>query len=286
MIPQTSSITPEELVAGCRNLVSLPESCMKIRAVLEDPDHTREDVADLIMLDPSMCARILRIVNSAYYGLAKRISEISSALGVIGEHDLNNLILVSSITQTLDQVDSPGVDLHKFWQQSLMNGVLSRQIAQRCFRSSKEQLFIAGLLLDVGKLIMYRNAPGFREEVLALSARREEPEHLVENELIGFDHGEVGGVLAMLWQFPEFLVDTVRNHHQVERSDGYEVECQIVNLAVTINEQLDAGVDVDALECRTTIGTKELGMNGIEEIVAESQEQFHEVYEALFGAMK
>ncbi|MBQ74491.1 MAG: hypothetical protein CMQ20_09985 [Gammaproteobacteria bacterium] len=106
MILQTSHVTPEALVAGCRSLVSLPESCMKIRTVLEDPEHSRRDLADLIMFDPSLSARVLRIVNSAYYGRSSKISQISSALGIIGEHDLNNLILVTEIRDSAAQVKS------------------------------------------------------------------------------------------------------------------------------------------------------------------------------------
>ncbi len=284
MIPQTSSITPEELVAGCRNLVSLPESCMKIRAVLEDPDHSREDLADLIMFDPSLSARVLRIVNSAYYGLAKRISEISSALGIIGEHDLNNLILVSSITQTLENVATPGLDVQRFWKHSLMNGVLARQIAQRCLRGKKEQLFVAGLLLDVGKLIMYRNAPGFQDEVLDQAKKRSEPEHVIEFDLVGFDHGEVGGVLASEWKFPDVLIDTVRNHHHVDRSQDFQAECSVVYLADYINEQLSIGTDVELISCPDVMKLLELEQGQLQEVIEESQLQFQEVYEALFGA--
>jgi HD-like signal output (HDOD) protein len=279
MIPQTSSITPEEMVAGCRNLVSLPESCMKIRTVLEDPEHSREDLAELIQFDPSLSARVLRIVNSAYYGLPNRISQISSALGIIGEHDLNNLILVTSITQTMEKVSVPELNLQKFWAHSLMNGVLSRQIAQCCLPRQKEQLFVAGLLLDVGQLVMYRNAPGFREEVVTRACQRVEPEFVIEQALIGFDHGEVGGVLASLWHFPEMLIDTVKNHHQVERSNGYELECKIVNQADCINSQLESEVEIEDLQDLPML----LEKGDTQEIVQESQQQFQEVYEAFFG---
>ncbi len=289
MHQQKRSVTPEELVAGCRNLVSLPESCLKIQQVMEDPNHTREDIASLVMLDPSMCARILRIVNSAYYGLSHKISEISSALGVIGEHDLKNLVLVSSITQTMDKVASSGIDIHKFWETSLMNGVLARQIAARILRHRKEQLFVAGLLLDVGKLIMYANAFRFREEVLSQVVARGEPEYAVELELIGFDHGEVGGVLASFWQFPELLIDTVRNHHHPERPGEYQLECRIVSLADAINEhlsRLEHGeiMDEEALKSLPHWESKGMECVKLSEVIAESQEQFQQVHEALFGS--
>lgn len=292
MIPQISSITPEEMVAGCRNLISLPESCLKIRSVLEDPEHHREDIAALIMLDPSLCARTLRIVNSAYYGLPNRISEISSALGVIGEHDLNNLILVTSIIQTLKGVSSPEVDIEHFWKCSLMNGVLSRQIASRCLPEKKEQLFVAGLLLDVGQLIMYRNAPGFRDEVFTRACMRNEQEYIAEQDLLGFDHGVVGGVLASIWQFPDLLIDTITYHHQVGQSEDFQLECKIVNMADGINGLLGEEDEVAAF-VEATLNNRvvsslledlKISRQDLQEIVEESRSQFQEVHEALFGS--
>jgi HD-like signal output (HDOD) protein len=111
--------TPEKLVSGVINLVTLPEICRKINLIMADPDHSRHDIESLVSQDPALTMRILRIVNSSYYALPRKIDRVDQAISIIGEDDLSNLILATSATTVLKRLANPLIDFQEFWRHSV-----------------------------------------------------------------------------------------------------------------------------------------------------------------------
>ena len=111
--------TPDDLVKGVIDLISLPEIFIRVNEVMDDPKHDAKQLGDVIGHDPSLTARILRIVNSAYYALAVKVDLVSRAVSVIGEADLRNLVLATSAVDTMERIPNELVDINLFWRHAL-----------------------------------------------------------------------------------------------------------------------------------------------------------------------
>jgi putative nucleotidyltransferase with HDIG domain len=209
-IAQRCSVS--DLVNETNVVISLPEICFKLRRVLVEPLHTRKEVASVIQLDTALSARLLRIVNSAYFGLPVRINNISQALGIIGEHELNNLVFVTAIVKSVSSTGA-GFDIKQFWRNSIFIAIIARNLAKRAGLTNKEEYFLAGLLLNVGKLVLYAKEPELRATVEDESKTTGARDVEVERRLLGFDHSEVGAELATNWNFPESLIESIARHH-------------------------------------------------------------------------
>src|SRR5687768_1232706 len=195
-IAEKCSVT--DLVNETNVFISLPEICFKLRRVLVEPLHTRKDVASIIHLDTALSARLLRIVNSAYFGLPVRISNISQALGIIGEQELNNLVFVTAIVKSFS-ASSASFDIKQFWRNSIFIAIIARNLAKRAGLTNKEEYFLAGLLLNIGKLVLYAKEPELQATVDEESKNADALDFEVEQKLLGFDHADVGAELAGNW---------------------------------------------------------------------------------------
>lgn len=194
-------------------MLSLPELCLQLRRILDDPDHSRKDVANVMRFDPALTARLLRIVNSPYYGLPHRVSSISQALGILGENELHNLVLVTSLMNLSKSLDTR-MDIARFWKSSVYTAVLARNLSHADLPATREENFIAGLLLNIGKLPLYCKEPTLLTAIDQEMADRGCDELDAERSLAGTDHACVGAVLAESWNFPAQLVELIASHHR------------------------------------------------------------------------
>lgn len=223
--------SPEDLVKGVIKLISLPEIFIRVNQVMSDPNHDAKQLGDVISHDPSLTARILRIVNSAFYGLRVKIELVSRAVSVIGEEDLRNLVLATSAVETFKRIPNELVDIDLFWRHSIHTGIVSKLLSKHCNILHGERLFIAGLLHDIGKLIMYHQEPDLSQDILVEASDTDGVIFHAEEELLGFNHADVGGALVNAWKLADTLKDTVSYHHAPLLARKYPVETAIVHIA-------------------------------------------------------
>lgn len=193
-------------------MLSLPQICMQLRRVLDNPDHSRKDVANVMRFDPALTARLLRIVNSPYFGLPYRVSSISQALGILGEQELQNLVLVTSLMSLSKSIDTR-MDITRFWRGSVYTAVLARNLGPPELPGTREELFVTGLLLNVGKLPLYCKEPSLVTAVEHEMNSRGCTEIAAERLLTGTDHCSIGAVLAESWNFPVPMQEHIGAHH-------------------------------------------------------------------------
>lgn len=275
--------TPQALVDSVLHLISLPEIYLRLQRTIDDPEHTREQVAEILAHDPALSARVLRIANSSYYGFSRSIATVNEAVGIIGELDLRNLALAASLVGSLAALDRSGVDLDRFWQHSLRTAILARLIARAAGGCNPETLFLAGMLHDLGILVIYQQDPD-----LALAVGRQVSElhqlrDQAERELLGFDHAEVGGLLIEAWGLTPELVELVRCHHQYQLARKHPRATQILALANLLAIDDDEAESPDDIRLRT-LGTA-LGVDSgrLDSIVAEGATQCEEIRNFLLG---
>jgi putative nucleotidyltransferase with HDIG domain len=235
-------LTADALVAGVDTLLSLPAVCARLNAVVNDPLSSNRDVAQVIGEDPGLTARLLRLANSAFYGFPGKVDTITRAVTIIGTHQLRDLAIATGVIDLFYDTGSRALHLGAFWRHSIACGVAAR-ILSTCRREANvEYFFIAGLLHDVGRLVMITELPDIYDALLAESGAEGELLYEAERRRLGFDHAEVGAALLRQWNLPESLAIAVGSHHRPCVPDGAcHIGAAIVHVADLVAHALDAG---------------------------------------------
>ncbi len=203
------------LLAQVRDIPTLPTILFRILDLTSDHRTSADDVADAIHSDHALAAKILRMINSAYYGLQHKISNIRHAVAMLGFRALKNIVLSISIHETLIRDESKG-GLNKplFWQHALATGGAAYQIARSLSYPEPEEAYTAGLLHDIGKIVLDKYMKEAYFKVLSHPTVGTGP-HGAETEgmVLGVTHAEVGGLVAEKWNFPPTLTEAIRRHH-------------------------------------------------------------------------
>ncbi|MEE9256566.1 MAG: HDOD domain-containing protein [bacterium] len=235
------SITASDLISKDSKVPSLPTIFLQINEAVNKPRSTMRDIARIISADQGLSARLLRIVNSAFYGFPSKIDTISRAITIIGTKQLRDLALATTVIQMFRGMPTKLVNINSFWRHSVACGISSRILASYHSESNIEHFFVAGLLHDIGRLLIYKEAPSQAKDVLAQSRKKNELLHLVERDVLGFDHAEVGGLLLKAWRLPASLEEAVRFHHRPARAPRFPMEASMTHLADLIANALQMG---------------------------------------------
>lgn len=246
--------TPEQLISGNLQLCSLPEVYWRLREVLENPCFRMSDVAQAVGQDPGVAARLLRIANSAAFGFASDVDSVTQAVTLLGTQQVHDLVLATTVVSRFDGIRSDVIDLRTCWQRSVHMGIIARLLAQHCEFADPERLFVAGLLGEIGHLVMYQRVPHRAEIALQRYVREHRPLYLVERDLVGCDYAEIGGALLESWNLPGILRESVGFHTVPALAPRYPLEASIVHVASVLSDlavsaptgkplalQLDAG---------------------------------------------
>jgi putative nucleotidyltransferase with HDIG domain len=196
--------------------IKLPEISSIIsdlNEVINDPQSSAEDVAAVVNKSPSLSARLLKIVNSPFYGFRSKIDSISRAVAVIGTREIASLAIGISAISVFQGIPKEIADMHLFLKHSLACGLLARIIAAHNNIPQTEQLFVAGLLHDIGRVVIYKDFPDQAAMLFRLCAGGDGLLCQKEKEWLGCKHTDVGKILLTKWNLPETLVQSVFYHH-------------------------------------------------------------------------
>jgi len=218
------------LLEGDVGLASLPHIFTEINRVISDPRSSAIHVADVISKDPNLTTKLLRIVNSAFYGFPSKIDTISRAVTILGGRQLSTLALGTSVLEIFKDIPADLVDMKSFWEHSFACGIAARMIASYKNIVNTERLFVAGLLHDIGRLVNYRYLPHQGREMLLHAQRTDGLLRSAELEVLGFDHTQIGAMLMQKWKLPVILEQAVGYHHQPMLSQ-HPREASIVHIA-------------------------------------------------------
>ena len=277
-------ITPESLVEGTVGLVSLPEISIKINEMVDDPKCSATHIGKVIGKDAALTARLLKIVNSAFYRFPSRVETVTRAITIIGYRELRDLVFAATVAGIFERISNDLVDLDGFWRHGIYTGILSRQIAERCQVLHGERLFVAGLMHDIGRLIIAYKLPKLTRAILDLCEQQGAGLYAAERQILGFSHADVGAELMNAWNFPQAQQDVARFHHDPAEAKDNVLEVNIVYLANIIAQIAETGlVDADRLakvDKKVWMITK-VSKNDVEALLVEAREQFIEAL-ALF----
>jgi putative nucleotidyltransferase with HDIG domain len=204
----------ETLLEESKKLPSLPYVISEILQKIEDPATSPAEFQDVIMKDPIITAKTLKLANSAFYGYARAISTISNAVIILGIDTLRSLVITMSAYNVLNkEVKGYRYTENDFWKHSLSTALITRKIASLRSCRNTEAFFIAGLLHDIGKFLLDRFRFLYLENIEEFVRKNKVPDHLAEKAVLGYSHADAGAELANLWKFPQLLIDVILYHH-------------------------------------------------------------------------
>jgi putative nucleotidyltransferase with HDIG domain len=219
-------------LARCPSLPSLGSINKALQGLLLMEQRYTAQVAEIISRDPSLTARLLRLVNSVYYGLTTPVNTIEEAVFYLGVKEIRQLVVVTPVIEDFQrltkQCDFPW---REFWQHCIGTALLTREIALAAQLPGEESDYVAGLIHDIGKLVMAWSFPDHFAEIhrQAIQTKRDLIE--IENEVLGMDHAELGALYLERHRLPDLMVKTARFHHQPEKAEGCEQLVTSVQMA-------------------------------------------------------
>jgi putative nucleotidyltransferase with HDIG domain len=205
----------QRLISQVRSLPSLPNLYLQIADELNKPDPTADRVGQIIAQDISMTAKVLQIVNSAYFGLPYQVVNPTQATVMLGLETIRDLVLTIKVFSNFDQLKLRHLGLTRLWNHSISVGVFSKMIARAISSDKKtfEYAFVAGLLHDIGKLVLADNLPMKYHNTLELAAQKRIELQEAEEAIFGTTHAQVGAYLLWLWNLPEQVITATAYHH-------------------------------------------------------------------------
>jgi putative nucleotidyltransferase with HDIG domain len=279
----------QDLVQHANNLISLPEVSLRVNNIANDPDSTAEDMARVIAQDPALVARMLKIANSSYYGVSKEVDTISRAVSIMGTNKIRDLVLSTAASQAFDGIPNQLISMQDFWHHSLYCGLLAQILAKKCKKEIKaESIFIAGLLHDIGQLIMFNQRPQQSHEVIILLMEGTEDLETYEAErhVFGFDHTQVGAELIKHWNLSPILLECVEFHHQPDKAKDYPAEVALINIAnaVAVMADFDSTNNDDEIPLIHPSSWELTGLSrsDIGPAIKKAQEEIREIETVLF----
>jgi HD-like signal output (HDOD) protein len=224
------------LVNSTIELPTMPEVLVRLNEVLASPEAGIPDVARVVAADPSVSANLLRIVNSAYYGLQVRVSSVNLAISVMGFNMTRKVAMkaavFSAFAKRREKIQH--FDPAAFWKHAVFVGVAARTLAQQSpvfAQMHPEDAYIAGLLHDIGKIILMEKAAPRYLATLRKAVQQNRAEIDVEREDFGFSHADIGSVLAVKWSLPEDLAIAIRYHHAPAKDPFHRSLSSLIHLA-------------------------------------------------------
>jgi len=235
------ALDAERIVTNVLKVAALPAVALKFSEAIKNPLTSNNDLEKIVSEDSALAAKVLMISNSALFNFPSKIDTIDKAITIIGHKQLSEIILSCSIVAMFKNIPQDVIDMDMFWRHSIAVATTSRILASYRHEQNIERFFTAGLLHDIGKLIIFVEAPKYAVEVITKCEETNELMFKVEKDVLGFDHAKLGAMLLKKWKLPEDIVATVYYHHMPSISSGDIVAPGIIHIADIITHAVQFG---------------------------------------------
>lgn len=236
---------PSDLINDNLEQVSLPEWVMELNKAVENPLCSANDIADIIMQDGPLSNHLLKVANNSFYNLASSVDSLPMAITLIGSRQLQKMILAITVVNHFQTIPDNLIPVNRFWQHNIACATASNVIARLLTNHHYERFFLAGLLHDIGRLLMYFAEPELSRRVIDCTVGSQNCIHQLEQEIFGFTHSAAGTELLRQWNFPESIIEPVQLHHSPHHARRYRLETAAVNLADAIANTLHPVISID-----------------------------------------
>jgi HD-like signal output (HDOD) protein len=247
-----SDLSVADLLKGDLRLASPPNIYFALKKIIDDPAKGPKDAAHLIEDDAVLSLKLLKIVNSAFYGFPSQITSIAKAINIIGSSELQNLVLGTLIIERFSNLPAQHFSIYDFWSRNLRCALLTRELDRELGCKYADCAFVCGLIHNIGQLLFYLRIPVLARQVemLLQSQTRMDSFQLIEIErqVIGFDHFQAGAELCRLWKLPEVIIESIELHTAFDRTGGFSDIATMVRLADAFSSLENCNHDVMAAD--------------------------------------
>ena len=263
------------IISKMQDIKSFPQFVLETMRKLNDPESNVADVAKSLSRDEGLVLRILKLANSAAYGMTRKISNISEAIALLGYKSVSNIVLAATVYSSMDKgLSGYALDRGELWRHSLMVAYTARELAKITEKVSAEDAYVGGLLHDIGKVILNDYVRFGYGIIVKMVEEKHIPFTEAEVQVLGFDHAAIGEILISKWDMPESYRTVVAYHHKPndlpKEKLKYQPLLDVVTLANTICLMLGIGLGADGLQAYMFPESIErLGIKNFENLLSE-----------------
>jgi putative nucleotidyltransferase with HDIG domain len=258
-------------------LAPIPAIASQIMIKSEDPESSLSEIADLVANDPALTANLMKVCNSAYFSLPRKVESLKDAVSWVGLDQIVELVLANSMSANFNQgLEGYGLGEGELWRHAVTSAHVAKSLANR-FGSSRNKhlIYTAALLKDIGKLILGRFVAFSSEKINILVHSQGYSFNDAEKNVIGMNHEELGAMVGEKWSFSEKLIYIIRHHHLADESARQDLETTLVYLADIICMMMGIGTGTDGLSYRfyaDVLNRIDVSEKVLQEIIAETSE--------------
>jgi putative nucleotidyltransferase with HDIG domain len=279
-------INVDYLIEKTLRLETIPDIYYKIIAAINDQKTSLDDIAQIVSKDITLSAKVLQLVNSSFYSLRQKVDTLTWALALIGTNQLISIVSGVSAVSLFRNIPSRLMNMASFWEHSIACGTTARLLAGYFKgRVDAERFFVAGLLHDIGRLILVQNLSAPCLELFQRASKEEIFLFVAETDKFGMDHSLIGAKMALKWNLPETLVDMIKGHHFPEKVKA-SFEASIIKLADIIVNALEIGHSgeffVPVIEPNIC---KELDLQEdiLQAVINQLEDQLEDIFQIIYG---
>ena len=278
-------INLNEIVEQIDLLAPIPAIASQIMTKSEDPGSSLSEIADLIANDPALTANLLKICNSAYFGLPRKVESVKDAVTLVGLDQIVELVLANGVSDNFSKgLEGYGLGEGELWRHAVTSAYVAKSLAHRygvC--QNKHLIYTAAILKDIGKLILGRFVAFSSEKINILVHSQGYSFNDAEKNVIGMNHEELGAMVGEKWSFSEKLVYIIRHHHLTDESARQDLETTLIYLADIICMMMGICTGTDGLSYRfygdvlKRINVSEKDLQGIIAETSENQQKVEQL---------
>lgn len=230
------------IIRKIEDLPTLPRTVLRITELVNNPRTSAQDLAGVVVDDQVLTARLLRLVNSSFYGFPRKVSTVTGAIVLLGFDAIRNLLLTTSILELFsNKKRKTGFNREKLWDHSIGCAVGAKIIGSYLKYERIEELFVSGILHDIGKIVEMLFLPEDFAQIVSIVEKDNILLFSAEERVLGYTHADIGRLLAQRWSLPAKIEAVIANHHQPDAADGFMLEAAIIHLADILCRALDIG---------------------------------------------
>ncbi|HEU20383.1 MAG TPA: HDOD domain-containing protein [Deltaproteobacteria bacterium] len=204
----------DKILKKIDKIPAFPATVRKVWDIMKNPDYSMADLVTVIEYDQAITANILKMCNSAYFGVQRKVSNVRDAVVYLGQSNITRIVTAAGVTRFYRDVEGYRLTAKMLWEHSVAVALMSKILADRVYSREDPMLFTAGLVHDMGKIILGEFVFDSMQEIMNLVANHRYSFLEAEEEIIGINHAEIGGRVASNWNFPKEIIDSITYHHR------------------------------------------------------------------------
>lgn len=238
-----NSSTAEHFVRDNEKVYALAKNFFAIHDALNDPDKSFREIGLIVGCDAAFSAKLLKVVNSPFYGFERTIETLDHAISLIGTEPLADLLFATAVIRNFRGIPHEFFSEDMFWRHSVACGILAKHLARLNRREAPGRYYLVGVLHDLGRVLLCVREPTLMSALLRLQKSGGQDLAFLEREQLGFDHAEIGAALLSLWGLSPLHVESTRWHHRPEEADSYQEDAFILAVADALTHELGFSTD-------------------------------------------